>query len=1525
MEAPPTLKLTSYARFPVSLLLGVILLSGLALRLYGINWDQGYFFHPDERFLLLFKLPELAQADRLQWADLFDPSRSPWNPHWFAYGTFPLYVLKFLYSLARSLDASFVLDQVRFLGRGLSAVADTGTVLLVFLIARRFYGSLTGLLAAAFAAFAVLHVQLSHFATFDVLLTFFVMLTLYGAARLVGSGDALGSVLMGVGVGLGLATKVSIAPILAPVAVAYILFALFPDDRLAPAPYLAAARLRRALRGVLLTCAIAGALFVLGQPYAILDWATYIRDTREQSEMAMRIRDYPYTRQYVDTPAYLYDIQQLSAWGLGWPLGIIAWLGLAVTIIRGWLRREKSDLLLLAWVLPYFLFVGAFPVKFLRYMLPITPLLLVMGARFLVLWWERAAAGRPLQEQVRDGISSVRGLLGVLPALVTAMVLVSTLWYALAYTNVYRQDHPAVRLSAWINEHAPKGALLLKEHWEEGVPKLEGYRQEELTLYENDDTSKLERLAQQLSAADYIVLYSNRLYGAIPRLPDRYPMSSRYYQLLFSGQLGFELAYSASASPSFLGVTWNTDTFSRPGLPVPGGFPDPSGLVLRLGHADESFLVYDHPNAMIFQKARQMSTQDLRSLLGEGLPNVGAPTLGASSIGLVLSPQDAAVQQSGGTWRDLFQVTSLSNRVPLLVWLFAVEVIGLLAFPLTFRLFSAFPDRGYLLAKGLGLLLVAYCAWLAASLRVLPFASASVGAMVGLLAVGGAAVVWRGRSDFRTWLVRHWKLLLSLEALWLVAFFTFYLIRLLNPDLWHPYRGGEKPMDFAYLNAIIKSTYMPPYDPWYSGGYLNYYYFGQFIVASVIKLTGIMPSVGYNLAVPTLYALLVGMAFSVGSALAVSITRDNAETTDAAAPGRLTALRKRLFPVADGRMATAASFPWPAGTLALLFVAVVGNLDGAVQIFDRLQNVSKLQVDSTIPGIAGTVKVAAGLFAAVVQHAHVASFDYWRSRGMGGMDPSFIDPGLRVPSISITEFPFFTYLFADLHAHLIALPFTLLALAFGVQLVFGGWREKELFTRGLFLVLFGLTLGALRWINSWDFPTYLLIGFLAVGLASLGFPLRMTAGALVRTALAAGLLLLFSVAFFRPFQENYKLFYNGGLAPSPERTPLLLYLRIHGLFLFPIACFLGYEVSKRFGSLGVPRLWAFYLSHRARFDRAVLLSRRLVHPLKGQVRMRLIAPGLALLLLPLIAMLAGMTSAFLFLVICVIAVLALAELGGPSERGRVYLFVLGLIAVAAALSLLVELVKFDIPGEVERMNNVFKLYLQVWVLYSIGAGYAIWWLVQKTRPRRETSATFSLRAPRPPAQRLWMGCMVALLAAALVYPVLATPKRIADRFVVTPQTPDGMAFMIGAVYDDQKGPVDLRWDYEGIRWLQEHVDGSPVIVEAVTPIYRWGARVSIYTGLPTVIGWDWHQSQQRWDYRPSIETRTRDVNQIYSESDTIQAQRLLTKYGVRYIYVGLLERLYYPAAGLAKFDAMVSRGLLTKVYENPQTAIYALK
>ncbi|MEO7841540.1 MAG: hypothetical protein ABIU06_19540 [Anaerolineales bacterium] len=117
------------------------------------------------------------------------------------------------------------------------------------------------------------------------------------------------------------------------------------------------------------------------------------------------------------------------------------------------------------------------------------------------------------------------------------------------------------------------------------------------------------------------------------------------------------------------------------------------------------------------------------------------------------------------------------------------------------------------------------------------------------------------------------------------------------------------------------------------------------------------------------------------------------------------------------------------------------------------------------------------------------------------------------------------------------------------------------------------------------------------------------------------------------------------------------------------------------------------------------------------------------------------------------------------------------------------------------------------------------------------------------------------------------------------------------------------------------VHGIPTIVEANTPLYRWGARVSIYSGLPTVIGWDWHQKQQRSVLPgPMIDERIQDVRNIYTDNDLKETMRLLDQYDVQYVYVGALERIYYGGSGLTKFDQATE--LWDLVYQNEQVKIY---
>ena len=152
-------------------------------------------------------------------------------------------------------------------------------------------------------------------------------------------------------------------------------------------------------------------------------------------------------------------------------------------------------------------------------------------------------------------------------------------------------------------------------------------------------------------------------------------------------------------------------------------------------------------------------------------------------------------------------------------------------------------------------------------------------------------------------------------------------------------------------------------------------------------------------------------------------------------------------------------------------------------------------------------------------------------------------------------------------------------------------------------------------------------------------------------------------------------------------------------------------------------------------------------------------------------------------------------------------------------------------------------------------------------------------------------------------------------------TLDGAAFMKEGVIVDQDREIPLKWDLEGIRWLQDNVEGTPTLLEATIPYFRWGARVSIHTGLPTVLGWDSHEWLQRWEYRPMIEQRRADVQTIYETADFDLALKLLRQYGVDYIYLGDLERAYYFGPGLEKFELMGEFGI-TPVYRNVRVTIY---
>jgi len=343
------------------------------------------------------------------------------------------------------------------------------------------------------------------------------------------------------------------------------------------------------------------------------------------------------------------------------------------------------------------------------------------------------------------------------------------------------------------------------------------------------------------------------------------------------------------------------------------------------------------------------------------------------------------------------------------------------------------------------------------------------------------------RSELRAFFARVWPYVVAAELVFLGVFMAFYALRLGDPDLWHPARGGEKPMDFAYLNAVVKSTTLPPYDPWFGGGYLNYYYFGQFMTAVLIKPLGIAPEVAYNLAVPMFAALVAAATLSLAYNLVV------------AAGVRL---RARLPRPPTGAIVTS--------LVAVVLVLGVGNLDPVRQWSRRLQEVDTwhLAAGTWFPG--RFLAVIGGLWSWLIHGVALPPFDWWGSSRV-------------IPHLSaITEFPLFTFLFADLHAHMMALPLAITATALALALVLAGADKASLPRRVVILCLLGLVIGSLRATNTWDFPTQLVIGVLAA-LGCVWLVHRRLSWPALRAALGhVALLVAAAWVLFLPFEDDFR-------------------------------------------------------------------------------------------------------------------------------------------------------------------------------------------------------------------------------------------------------------------------------------------------------------------------------------------------------------------------------------------------------------------
>jgi uncharacterized membrane protein len=888
--------------------------------------------------------------------------------------------------------------------------------------------------------------------------------------------------------------------------------------------------------------------------------------------------------------------------------------------------------------------------------------------------------------------------------------------------------------------------------------------------------------------------------------------------------------------------------------------------------------------------------------------------------------------------------------LPLLLWWLLLQLFGLLGLPLAFRVLGNLPDRGYVFARPLGLLLTGYLLWLAGSLGF--WRNSTGGTLVAILVVAGLGVwLYLGRrkkeDSLLNWLRAHTSYWLAVELLFAVAFASWAIYKSYNPNL--ETAGGEKWMEIAFVNATLRSDGFPPQDPWLSGFGISYYYFGYVLMAMVTRLSGLTATVAYNLFLPTLFALVLTGAFGIIYNLVMS--RAAAEGEKSAAQGAI-------------------GF----GLLGALFVGILGNLEGLLEVlhnrglfpagFWRWLDIIDINQPPTAGGWVPD------------------RFIWWWRASRVIHDCSF--QGLLTGDCNppnnwevIDEFPFFSFLLGDVHPHVLALPFVLLALALALNLIlnqrslqiripgllsltpathrpggadrheadqqsharrpeldkqhnstecssdsnlrrlvsnlvasaFGGWPQ---------FTLYAICLGALGFLNTWDFPIYLFVVMLAFAFW------RARAGSVtwMAEAVAVGLGLgVLGGVLYLPFYLGFQSQAGGILPNLLNPTKLQQFIVFFGPFLFPIISFLVI-LSRRMMPHGWRRrlpaalalTWlgpvlallavgaALSLSPSARSWLEGLLSDPNVQAILGDASLGSLAMAAARIRLrnPWTFLFLGGLLAWVLLFWPITdngrrtkdnqsqAGLNAQSSASSPQYPAADTFALILIGVGLLLPLAVEFVYLrDLFGT--RMNTVFKFYFQAWVLLALAAAYGTWVVSNRLRGVGGLA---------------WRLVLVLLVLGGLTYPALAIPNKTGN-FSAEP-TLDGMAWMEEARPDD----------YAAIRWLQANAPDQAVILEAPGESYRYLGRVSALTGLPTLLGWDFHEYQWRGSYDEPAR-RKPEVEVLYNSVDLAQTLTLLDKYDIRYVYVGPLERELYNPSGLAKFGQ-----LMDVVFQQGEVTIY---
>ena len=790
-------------------------------------------------------------------------------------------------------------------------------------------------------------------------------------------------------------------------------------------------------------------------------------------------------------------------------------------------------------------------------------------------------------------------------------------------------------------------------------------------------------------------------------------------------------------------------------------------------------------------------------------------------------------------------------------WLITVELIGLAAFPLAFYLLPRLADRGFTLSKPLGILLVSYLFWVL-GLAHIPTVQPIAIALVLLMAALSVYIAYRNFDDLRDFIVREWRTIVIAEAIFLVFFIGWTLFRSYDPFINHT----EQPMDLALLSASINSQVGHPEDPWLRGEPVSYYYFGYWMMGALSQISAIQSHISYNLAlalIPAMSAMgIFGIVFNM-------VRMDKARSGVAGTDSMSTVRASVSAALADSTHRKLAII---AGIAAALFLVIVSNLEGVLE-FMRLNGMGS-------QGFYDWIRIndLPGPIDMPPQSWTPPDFWWWfhASRVINTFD------GVHFIDNTIQEFPFFSFLLGDMHPHVMSIPFIALFIGIALniyRLPSDFWRNYRSVYPYAIVLTAALVLGGLGFNNLWDMPTFaaLLIGVLAIRAYREGSDIPQSiALAFFPVGLA---ILALAALMYSPYLLDINAGVNG-IGVVITHTRAIHMFIVWGLFLTAVTPFL----LATFWQTTVQRDWAAQTLTAGALAFAPWLLWTLAYlPSDGSIEEVI---GRFIGILPLTALVA----------IGVYNALYLAR--QENEGGRLFATVLAVLGLGLIIGSEFLFIRDFFNN---RGNTVFKLYYQAWILLAAASAFAVYYWLSTIQSRTGWRATFSY---------VWAAAFVLLLIGSLYYPLAAAKTK--------PDTPYAGPTLDGLSFVQQNRPAE----YDAISWLKQNAPPDAAIVEAVGEWSDWGL-VSRSTGLPTIVNWLGHQKQWRggWEVfdadKPDIsralrdkyfDDRTAEVERIYTTLDPAEAQIILYKYDIDYVYIGQRERDKYGIEGIPKFDAI---------------------